>query len=163
MRAFRRWLKAGPVDVGDAVLGAVACLREPLEDVGFRLAEKPFDGSGAPAYSLNLERSDASGIKDYVVITFDKWRRLRFQVIFGSKEAAPSHNWVKSGALVWKFGSELDKHKWWGTKWWNVNKSEALASAVDEVMPLFPQVLRFLATGEAGANVHVSEIASPRR
>lgn len=162
MRAFARWLKVGPAGSEAALLGAAACLRESFEAAGFCLVEKTFDGSGAPAHSLNLERSDSSGVTDYVVITFDKQHHLRFQVIFGSKEACPPYRWAKSGALVRKSGSELDKHKWWGAKWSSLNKPKALAHAVNEVRSLAPQALRFLATGIVGENVHSVEFGTEK-
>lgn len=152
----------GPAGSEAAILGAAACLREPFEAAGFRLVEKTFDGSGTPPHSLNLERSASSGVTDYVVITFDKRHHLRFQVIFGSKEACPPHRWVKSGSLVWKSGSELDKHKWWGAKWSSLDKPKALASAANEVRSLVPQALRFLGTGEVGENVHSVEFATQK-
>lgn len=163
MKAFSRWLGAGPTAVVAEVLNAAARLRAPFEAAGFRLVDKTFDSSGAPAHSLNLEREGLPGDTDYVVITFDKRRDLRFQVIFGSKETRPPHKWVKSGALVRKAGSELDKHKWWGATWWSFDKRKALASATDEVVSLVPQALHFLATGEAGKNVHSVDLATSRR
>lgn len=159
MRVFARWVKVGPTSCEHVLLEAAARLREPFEAAGFRLVEKTFDGSWTPAHSLNLERSDASGVVDYIVITFDKRHLLRFQIIFGSKEVRAPYRWIRSGALVWRSGSELDKHKWWGAKLWHMNKPQALAHAVTEVASLVPQALRFLASGEAGENVHSVQIA----
>lgn len=159
MRVFARWLKTGPTSCEHVLREAAARLREPFEAAGFGLVEKTFDGSGNPAHSLNLERSDTSGAVDYVVITLDKRHHLRFQIIFGSKEARAPYRWIRSGALVWRPRSELDKHKWWGANFWHVNKPQALAHAVAKVALLVPQALRFLACGEVGENVHSVQIS----
>ena len=143
-----------------ALLGAASSLLAPLESGGFQWVENAFDVGAVPAHSLNLERSGASDSIDFVLIIFDKRRHLRFQVLFGSKRATAPYPWIRSGALVWKQGSELVKYKWWGAKWWHLDKVESLSLAAIRTASLMPQVFRFLSSGEVGENVYSDLIAT---
>lgn len=158
LKAFIRWMKNGPDKMQPAFLRAVDMFCAPLEAVGFRCADKAFDASGVPAHTINLERKATADSTDYVMVIFDNHRRPRFQVIFGSKRTMPPQSWIRSAALVWKRDSELVKYKWWGAKWWHLNKVKSLDHAVDRVMTLMPQVVHYLSSGEAGDNVHSEEI-----
>jgi hypothetical protein len=158
IRGFQRWVKAGPKEMEPTLLRSASALVAPLEAAGFECAEKAFDGSAVPAHSLNLERRSPADQVDFVLIIFDKRRRLRFQIIFGSKHAAAPYAWVRSGALVWRPGSEQVKFKWWGAKWWNLSKVETFCDAVNMVIALMPQAVEYLSSGKVGAHVYADPI-----
>jgi len=151
-------MSGGPDEISSELVRALQVLLPVLERYGFRWLEKSFDTGQLPANIVNLERSPDSGAVDYVLLVFDKNRRRRFQIIFGKKGKDSPYPWIRAGALVWKSGSELLKYKWWGPRWWEINKSLAFASVVNQVAELFPQVDLFLANGVIGVNVFESSI-----
>jgi hypothetical protein len=157
-KGFRRWASTASEKHVAALEYAVASLVPHLESAGFLWTDRTFDCGGAPAHTINLEREVVQGRVDFVQLIFDKHHRARLQVLFGSKEKAPPHRWVRSGALVWKKESASVEYKWWGARWWHVDKDAALMNAVNAVAALLPQLLRFLADGMAGDNVWQAEL-----
>ena len=156
-KGFVRWAKQGPNGMDAVMLRAASAFLQALEAASFRWVDKAFDSSGVPAHVVNLERNLTAARTDYVMVIFDKHRRPRFQVLFGSKGSTSPYPWIRAGALVWEQGSELVKFKWWGPSWWQLNKVESLSRTIDKVASLMPQVLQYMSSGEVGANVH-SEI-----
>jgi hypothetical protein len=152
-RGFRSWASTADQTRVLTLERAVASLVPQLESAGFLWVDKSFDCGSVPVHTVNLEREVVPGRIDYVQIIFDKRHRARFQLMFGSKEKAPPHRWVRSGALVCKKKSESVEYKWWGARWWNLDKEAALVNAVDAAASLLPQLLQFLSDGVAGNNV----------
>lgn len=150
---FRKWAATANQDRVMTLARVVTSLVPQLERAGFQWVDKSFDCGSVPANTINLEREVVPGRVDYVQLIFDKRHRARFQLIFGSKEGVPPHRWVRSGALVWKKDSESVEYKWWGARWWQLDKEAALAIAADVIASLLPQLLRFLSDGVAGTNV----------
>lgn len=156
-KGFRRWAATSSKKHAISLEHAVASLVPQLESAGFLWVDKSFDCGVVPAHTINLEREVAAGRVDYVQLVFDKRQRARFQILFGSKEKEPPHRWVRAGALVWT-QSESITHKWWGARWWHLDREAALVGAVDVVAALLPQLLQFLSDGKAGDNVWASTL-----
>lgn len=152
-KGFSRWAATTPPKRAKTLEHAVVSFVPQLESAGFRWVDKSFDCGIVPAHTINLERVFVLGRVDYVQFSFDKRQRARFQVLFGSKEKEPPHRWVRAGALVWKKRSESVKYKWWGARWWHMNREMALVQAVNTVAALLPQVLQYLAEGVAAQNI----------
>lgn len=152
-KGFSRWAATATTKRAKTLEHAVVVLVPQLESAGFRWVDKSFDCGIVPAHTINLEREVVPGRVDYVQLNFDKRQRARFQVLFGSKEKEPPHRWVRSGALVWKKKSESVEYKWWGARWWQVDREAALVQAINTVAVLLPQLLNFLSEGVAGQNV----------
>ncbi|WP_157515112.1 hypothetical protein [Luteimonas abyssi] len=152
MRSFERWSALGGGMEQSLIRSAIVLTSIPLEN-GFRLERKAFDSIDPPAYALNLERHLPSGKTDFIYIGFDKYYRKRFQILFGTKETNPPHEWVRAGALVWKSMGELQRYKWWGAKWWQINKVDAFEYNVKKALDKIPQVLEYLDSGIAGPHV----------
>lgn len=156
-KGFRRWAATASEKRALSLEHAVASLVPQLEGAGFQWVDKSFDCGAVPAHTINLEREVAPSQIDYVQLVFDKRQRARFQVLFGSKEKEPPHRWVRAGALVWK-KSESVEYKWWGARWWHLDREAALVGAVDAIGAMIPQLLQFLADGAAGDNVWASTV-----
>lgn len=152
--AFVRWASLADADMRDAVLSASERICAKLIESGFSPNSVPFDGSGLPAHAINLNRAHDAEHFEYVVVSFEKRHSAQVQLFFGVKGMTPPHSWVRAGSLVWKPGSELQKHKWWGAKWWTIGKVAALNSAAIRVESLVPQVVEFLSSGHVGTNIH---------
>lgn len=155
---FRRWVATANQKRVLTLERAITSVVPQFERAGFQWVDKSFDCERVPVHTVNLEREVVPGQIDFVQLIFDKRHVARFQLIFGSKEKDPPHRWVRSGALVWKKRSESVSYKWWGARWWHLDKDAALVSAIDAAASLLPQSLRFLADGVAGSNVWESQV-----
>lgn len=152
-KSFERWASLSSDEMKAALLRAADVLTVLPVSEGFYFPTKYFDSVDPPPYSIRVQRPMPFGITQYISIGFEKRHRTRFQVHFGSKESASPYGWKRAGALVWKGGSELDKYRWWGTKWWQPNSVAKFNRDVDRVALLIPQAIDFLETGIAGENV----------
>jgi len=159
-RAFKRWLALGPKSREAQASYAMRLFLPALEVVGFKWVEKGFDGVNAQVNAIELERENVQGQIDFISIIFDKYRSPRFQIALGTKEKLVPHKWVRGGRIV-RRKSGLDKHNWWGAKWWHLNKGVRFAFAVNEVFAILPQAVDFLSNGTVGPNIWESKIESP--
>ena len=155
---FSRWTAKATKGRDKALQHAVDALVPPLENAGFQWMGKSLDCGTLPSHTINLEREPVPGEIDFVMIIFDKYHVARFQMLFGTKEKETPHRWIRSGALVWKKRSESLKFKWWGARWWSLDKNAALAAAAETATSLLPQVLRFLSEGSDEKNIFASTI-----
>jgi hypothetical protein len=158
-RAFLRWLALGAKKREAQTKRAIAAFLPTLKAAGFEWIEKSFDGVSAQVNAIELERENVEGQIDFVSIIFDKHRRPKFQIALGTKEKAFPHRWVRGGRVVWHKNG-LDKHNWWGAKWWHLNKEDAFDAAVKEVTGILPQAIDFLSNGAVGSNIWESKIGN---
>jgi len=156
-RAFLRWLAFGSKRRETQVRRAIEYIIPLLEKTGFEWVEKSFDGENAQVNAVELERENVEGQIDFISIIFDKYRSLKFQIALGTKKKAFPHHWIRGGRVV-RCKSGLEKHNWWGAKWWHLNKEKAFESAVKEASEVLPQAIEFLSNGTAGPNIWESEI-----
>lgn len=150
---FIRWANTAGNDQKELLLLAANKLVPLFEIDGFQWSNKSFEYGNVPANTIHLEREYVMDQIDFVSIIFDKYYRTRFQIAFGTKQKSSPHNWVRAGALVWKKVDESIKFKWWGAKWWNINKSKKMIDAIDAVSLLIPQIIEYLSNNVAGENV----------
>jgi hypothetical protein len=162
MSRFLNWARRGEPAYAELVVGAANLFVSELEPAGFVWTEVDSLGTG-PEHSVKLERVRAEGETDFVLFVFDKYRRAQFQALLGTKRSAPPHAWVRAGALVWKKQSEDIKFKWWGARWWQLDKLAALEAAVVQVHRLLPQAVDFLSGGPPGSSIWTSVIGAAQR
>jgi len=151
-RRFFRWLKTGPKIQEGPIENATEKFLSVLEPFEFKWVEKNFDGGCAQAHAIELERENAQDV-DFISIIFDKDRSWRFKVISGKKECFPPHKWIQAGDLV-RYQSDLDRAKWWGASWWNLNKRKSFERSVNKVVELLPELEDFLSNGTVGNAIY---------
>ena len=145
-RAFLRWLSLGPSKQEERARYALNAFLPILETAGFEWVEKEFDGSKPQVNSLHFERTRINGQIEYVDILFTRYRHLKFKIYARIKEEKFPHKSLKAGDLV-RYKSILDRAKWWGPKWWHLNKGQIFKSDVKKVARLLPKLIDFLSTG----------------
>ena len=132
-----------------------------LEGAGFEWVEKAFYGYNAQANSIATQRERIEGQIEFITTYFHMHRHLKFQVISGVVEKGPPdkpRKWFRAGDIV-RYQSELDRAKWWGPKWWHVNKTRVYESHVKKVETILPELINFLTTGEATPNIWVHDLS----
>ena len=152
-KGFRRWLKAAPEKVGEVFFSAASMIALALQGIDFELVDVEFDGGRPSAQELSFQRRPGNQTTQFASVIFDRRFRLRFQISFGEKCNVAPHEWVRAGSLVWQRKSDLVDYKWWGPRWWQLNKIEVFRRRAFEVAQLVPEIDRFLADGYKGKHV----------
>lgn len=150
---FIKWVRRGSIRYQAIMEKAVQALVPSIERHGFTWVERRYDGYRAQANSISFERTRDDAV-DFIYVIFDSRRRLKFQVLLGSKCLTPPHDWIRSGSVVWR-RKEHDKYKWWGPKWWMMCRRKNFMCSVQRVVKIVPRANEFLMTGLSGENILV--------
>lgn len=159
-RQFAQWVSSAPPELRDLLQAAESEFCRLLTSVGFVRANHAFDTGAVPPHCLNFERRVQAGF-EYVLVAFEKHYAPRFQIIFGLKGPAPGYRWVRAGSLVWKSGARAMSYKWWGARWWSLDKRKRFERSISAAAARLSQAVTFLESGHAGANVCVDNIRAP--
>jgi hypothetical protein len=152
-KLFIRWASRGGARYQAIMEKTVHTLVPSIQCYGFAWVERRYDGYRAQANSISFERA-RDEVVDFIYVIFDSRRRLKFQVILGSRCLAPPHDWIRSGSVVWR-RKEDNKYKWWGPKWWEMRRRKNFMRAVQQVVKIVPMANEFLMTGLSGDNILV--------
>jgi hypothetical protein len=152
-KRFKSWTSRTNKARAIALSAAATAITSSIESGGLKLSDTAIDESGVPPHCLNFERFSEHHNIDFVLVIFDKYHRLRFQIIFGRKGAKRPYPWIKSGSLVWKMGRDQIRFKWWGPRWWRIGKLRAFKREVASAAEAVLQVSEYLEFGKIGRNV----------
>lgn len=101
---------------------------------------------------IHFERVEGERI-NYVTFSFDKYRRPKFQVHFGSRQIVAPFALLSRGNLVSKSG---EYYHFWGKPWWLPNSmwsDRCSTNVVQTVAAKLDQVFDYLQTGARGPNI----------
>jgi hypothetical protein len=125
-----------------------------IHSYGFKQVEVSLlkDDDLVAANEIRMERIVNDNI-DSIYIFFDKYERAKFQIGFNRKSIKLLNEFVPTRHLV-KDPSQY--YFWWGKPWWyplSFWGESNSKKTIDEIMPLLPQILEFLESGNRGKNI----------
>ncbi len=153
-KRFHKWLNLSPHETRHLASRVESLLVAGLEELGFSLPSGPrlLPGLDILGREIELERSAGDSV-DTVTISFDKYRRPRFQVNVARRMTLAPHQVVHSCNLVAHSGQYF---YFWGKPWWlpSILWTDWRADhLVDSIKFRLPQIDQFLSSGRRGPNI----------
>jgi hypothetical protein len=158
---FFRWVASGPDEKSQPILRAADLMCRSIEAEGFELRDNAFDLGLVPAHAVNFERRTVQDLVSFVLVSFDRRRRYRFQVSFGVKESNAPFLWVRSGVLTRKRACDSMCCLWWGAGFWTLNRARILEEESERAANQIRRASRFMEFGELFDQMISREIPTP--